>query len=46
MKTEFKCACGQPEWIVVQTSLQEGYVHCIRCDTRLRFEIVTIEYTA
>ena len=45
MKAEFVCACGQKEWVVVQTSLDNGHVQCLCCDTTLKFEVVTIEYS-
>lgn len=46
MKEEYKCECRNPDWVVFQTSFQNGFIQCMRCDTRLRFELVTIEYTA
>lgn len=45
MKQEFVCACGQKEWTIVQTSLDNGHITCLCCDTRLVFELVTIEYS-
>ena len=46
MKARFTCACGAPEWVVYQVGFHNGHIHCKRCDTRLVFELITIEYTA
>lgn len=45
MNAEFSCACGQKQWIVMQTSMNHGYVECQTCDTRVLFDLVTIEYS-
>ena len=46
MKELYKCACGDPHWVVTQTGFTKGNVRCKKCDTRIVFELITIEYTA
>lgn len=45
-QNDFNCACGVNDWKVVQTSLVTGYVICQQCDTRVVFDLVTIQYSA